>query len=173
MVWISGDMLGSSGWPKVDGVWCIASIDRCSDVGVSYLSAWTGGAKTTCSVTVSGPAEICAVPGGAGSTSGECNRESGGESGSSGRSSRNLDMVRLGTPELTRRGTKVIGGAGTCCEVGMESLDVLEKEGDPLGRRLFLLPHRNRDAQESGAREELASVPLCDCSDCSVLISDV
>lgn len=108
---------------------------------------------------------------GMGSASGDWIRESGGEIGSSGRSSRNRDIVRFGTPGANFRGTKLVGG-GCNCAVCIESLEVLENDEGPSELRLFLRPHLKMDVQESGPRELLVSDPFLNDSECSVLGSD-
>lgn len=108
---------------------------------------------------------------GKGSASGDWIRESGGDIGSSGRSSRNRDIVRFGTPAASFRGTKLVGGSCTWA-VCIESLDVLEKDDGPSELRLFLRPHLKMDVQESGPRELLVSDPFFNDSEGSVLGSD-
>jgi len=89
-------------------------MDLCSDdVGVSSLGP-SNVATPSGSTSLFGLGEASAIVGGIESPSFNCILDPGGESGSSGRSSRKRDFVRFGTPELTRRGVKVIGGVGTC-----------------------------------------------------------
>lgn len=88
-------------------------------------------------------------------TSGECTRESGGERGNSGRSSLNLDIVRLGTLEGLRIWIGGVAGAvpTRCGGRGwrdMDSRDVLENDtSDGVVRPWsceLRLPRRNMDA---------------------------
>lgn len=95
--------------------------------------------------------------------------------GNSGRSSRKRDMVRLGIPEVSRRGTKLAAGADACacaCVIYIESRDVLEKEDGAPELRLFFLPHLKNVDQESDPLELPASEPFGGGSDRSVLVSD-
>lgn len=168
IAWGSGETPGSSAWLKVEGVSRIPSSDRDSDTGVSCLGleptgdgtdSWTAECKST-----------DASVGGIASATGDCIRDAGGEMGNSGRSSRNRDIVRFGTPELTRRGMRMTGGVGVGV-VCIESREVLENDEGPTEPRLFLLPHRKKEVQDLWA---LAVAPesLGACSECSVLISD-
>lgn len=66
-----------------------------------------------------------------GISTGELTRESGGEMGDSGRSSRNFDIVRTGFADGDRKVLVCDGGWYKCAGGGrrdMDSLDVLEKE---------------------------------------------
>jgi hypothetical protein len=101
------------------------------------------------------------------STSGDCILDAGSEIGSSGRSSRNRDMVRFGTPALTCRGIGLMGGVGVGV-VCIESRDVLEKEDGPPELRLALFAHLKMDDQDRGP----LPVPFDGFSDCSVLVSE-
>lgn len=107
------------------------------------------------------------------SASGDWIRDAGGEIGSSGRSSRNRDIVRFGTLELTRRGGRRLGGGVGACIVCMESREVLENEDGSPELRLFLLPHLKNEAHDL---VPFVGVPVSDsfegCSDCSVFASD-
>jgi hypothetical protein len=103
------------------------------------------------------------------SASGDCIRDSGGDMGISGRSSRKRDMVRFGTPEATRRdGTMLAAGVGAGV-VGIESRDVLENEEGPPELRFFLLPHLKNEAQERGPLGVRSSDSVGGTSDRSVL----
>lgn len=108
------------------------------------------------------------------SASGDCNRDAGGDIGNSGKSSRNRDMVRFGTPGLTRRGSGFTGGAGVGIGivVCIESRDVFENEEGPPEFRLFLFAHLRKEIQGRGPLPEASSNPLDGRSDCSVLASD-
>lgn len=104
--------------------------------------------------------------GGGSSASGDCILDAGGESGSSGKSSRKRDMVRFGTPALTRR-TGILPGAGSGAGTGaggggaggIESRDVLENDGGPAEFRLFLFPQRNMELHDR--RDSLLLLVSC------------
>ena len=86
--------------------------------------------------------------GGTTSASGDCTLESGGDIGSSGRSSRNFDIVRLGILDVDFTGVYPIRGPWPFC---IESRDVLENDGG-VATRLGLLLLLKKDAQADGVR---------------------
>ena len=88
MDWGAGDTMTSSRSR------CISiGVARYPDVGVSQRKAVAAAASSA----IDGRGSADAI-----SPSGDVMRESGGETGNSGKSSRNLDMVRLGTFEFDR-----------------------------------------------------------------------
>ena len=96
------------------------------------------------------------------STSGDCILESGGDIGSSGRSSRNLDIVRLGRLDGILTGVyPVCGAAWLVC---IESREVLEKDGAGMGSGAglgFGLLLKN-DVQDCGGRVLVSEIRLLD-----------
>ena len=78
--------------------------------------------------------------------SGDCIRESGGERGNSGRSSLNLDCVRIGVPDLAR-GILVNAEGGICrCTDSLEVFENSEGATRPLSvESLFALVSLRRN----------------------------
>lgn len=97
--------------------------------------------------------------------SGECTLESGGDMGSSGKSSLNLLCVRTGAPDFRRCAT-CGGSALRCAGIGccrtIDSLEVLEKENSdgeysPWGFLRFVPPRRKKVAQAPARRPSFVS----------------
>lgn len=84
------------------------------------------------------------------SASGDCTLESGGEIGNSGRSSRNFDIVRLGTLDDDRIGVYPI--CGPCPPLCIESRDALENDEGAESCFCFFAPRiLKNDVQDWGA----------------------